>query len=160
MSSSSGADMFAATVVTNSGGVAAKKVPKAKAKSGGVPPALGDEPPIEKAQRVMKEILQEGSEAGKYALSLQAHHVADSLCKQLEHHQQFLTKAYKLLQSKVIQRVNSEKDYADALKKVADAREWYISRKDCAAYMTRQMNQKPAAKAKGKAKAKAAPTSS
>jgi len=53
---------------------------------------------VEKAQKFMHEMLEEGSKARKYAIQLKAHDLSDRLLEQCQEHSRFMETGYKKLQ--------------------------------------------------------------
>ena len=129
----------------------AKSSAKAKAKSAPAKP-LEPESPLQRAAAVLADVLKETSEAREFAMTLEGLEFPDNLVRQMQAHEEWMGKAYKVLRNMTIKKIDATGPYAKLFQEIFKWQEWLATRKQLAKTMQGALT-KP--KAKGKAKAKA-----
>jgi hypothetical protein len=155
-----GAEALANSMILASGGQPGKKPkntpkPKDGEPNEGIRVPLQDMPIQDQARKLMDEDLNEATEAQQFHVSLGPHQIAHTLVEQCKAHSDYLFKAYKALQSLLLQGSGDTPSYIDIFDKVKRQRANWGQRRTICQHMQKTLNPKAKAKSKAKAKAKA-----
>ena len=113
--------------------------------------------PLERASKVMVQVMKQAQEARAFSVSLAAHKFSSELVSQMASHAGAMEKCYTQLQQLVLAKVNEPKVYINIFRQVEIRQAWYTPRQRVAQTMSNSVKVKASPKAKASAKSAAAP---